>query len=895
MLSYPSIGSIPALAGQCFATAPTPPKGAALASTTNPCFFTGGTGTLGTTAGYTGVASPGGYQFGSFDVPQGNLFDVYDHQASGRVDRRLSVSNDFYARYLVDDLNTPQAILAPTGDVAYSNLGALPDSRSILRQRSQSAMIDERYARSTSLNEVRFSFSRIAQGLGPYDLPSTLRSLPSATVLDQFGGFSDFQGNFPAAGSVFTLGQDTSTSVTRSNVYEAQENYSLTHNRHSLKLGADVVRTQSNILNVPSDLGHYFFGLQNGGFSQFINEPSAGQTNAVAVLQTLPDVLTNSAGVIVGQGQNELPLRETDVAIFVQDDFHLRPNLDLSAGLRYERFGQPIDGIVKMNPLGGPMVPTSAGDFGPRVGLAWALKGNTVIRAGYALMYNQMPLNIPLLMWQSAPVSPTVASITPSGEATVGLTGLTLPVTGTYPHSPLTWQAVSLIKVAGCSGYSSTGYELIMTPGSVPLSQCSIQNTVVPNLVVPYIQNWTAGVQRELSRNMVLDVTYAGSRGTDLYQRQDSNPLGGWNASCLASSGGSITCFNPRGNNAHGDITTITNSGLSTYNALQATLSTRTLQMRGHSTLNFTVSYTYSHMIDTDSEIFGQGVRVFNGSFFTAILAQRLANIEAITPFPQCASCSLSAERGNSAYDRRHRFVFSEIWGLPTPTSSAAAKHILGGWNINGIGTVQSGQPFSPLNAVLNDACADANGDGIISNDRPDIGNLSQPLSSVALLKNCSSPSAGYNLYVYGSSPPTSVTRSQAYSEAHFVQVPLGTSPGGSAGRNILTGPAIIDFDFALFKQFRWGETKALEFRWEVYNALNHPNPAYLVGNVFAAGAQPTPGFAFSPYSSAAGLTGVIPENAIDATTTGNAHDFLSKGNMNTGNRTMQFGVHFTF
>jgi hypothetical protein len=127
------------------------------------------------------------------------------------------------------------------------------------------------------------------------------------------------------------------------------------------------------------------------------------------------------------------------------------------------------------------------------------------------------------------------------------------------------------------------------------------------------------------------------------------------------------------------------------------------------------------------------------------------------------------------------------------------------------------------------------------------------------------------------------------------VQVPLGTT--GNAGRNILTGPGIIDFDFALFKQFHWGDTKALEFRWEVYNVFNHPNRGYLLGNVFSSNAEPTPGYAFATSATSAGVTGVIPENALDARSTGTngGYDFRSTGNMNTGNRTMQFGIHFSF
>jgi hypothetical protein len=890
MLSYPSVSTIPGLGGQCFAATPPAIAGFTSPGTSNPCF--------------TGSADS--YQFGSYDTPQGNLFDVYDHQASARIDRRLNDSNYFYGRYLIDDLNTPQAVLDPAGDVAFSDLGTLPDSHSIMRQRTQSALLDERFARADSLNEVRFSYSRIAQGIGAYDLPSNLLALPAATVGDKFGGFGAFQNNFPSAGYQFTLGQDTSPTVTHSNIFEAQENYSLTRERHFIKMGADFVRTQSNILNVPSDLGHYFFGDPgiSGGFQNFINESASGSTKAYAVLQAFPDVITTPTGAITGQGRNELPLRETDAALFIQDDFHVRPNVNLSLGLRYERFGQPINGILNMNPAAGPIIPTSAGDFGPRFGIAWSpgTSRKMVFRGGYALMYDQMPLNLPLLMWQSAPVSPLISTITSAGATLLSVpAGTVIPPSSVYPNSPLTWQAINSTLVKSCGTYPALQANL--TAGSVPLINCATQNTVAPNLINPYIQTWSMGVQRELSRNMVVEVNYVGTKGTKLYQRLDQNPYGGWNTTCVASFGNSTTCLEPRLNPNRGDITQVTNDGLSTYNGLQASMNTRTLHVQGNS-LTFTAAYTYSHMIDVASEIFGPGVQNLPGGILHSYQtsASGFSTIEAITPFPQIYDEPGRPERGNSSYDRRHRFVFSEIWGLPTPPNfTRAAKAVLGGWFLNGVGTVQSGQPFTPLNDTPNGACGDATGEGQLTSTRPNIGNPSAPLNSVALIDDvtCRSIIPASQIQFPGESSATGYIglngQSISPSSAHFVQIPLGTSQGGNAGRNILTGPGIIDFDFALFKQFHWGESKVLEFRWEVYDVFNSANPANLLGNVFISNAQPTPGYAFSPAASAAGVTGVIPENAIDGKTTGGAYDFLSKGNMNTGNRTMQFGIHFTF
>lgn len=905
MLQYPSVAYTSGLGGNCFGT------------TMNPCF--------------PPVAADGAL-FGTYLVPQGNLFDVRDHQASARIDRRMNDSNDFYGRYLVDDLSTPEAVLHPNGDVAFSDLGTLPDSREILRQRTQSILLDERYARATSLNELRFSASRIAQGIGPYNLPYDLfNDLPSATVADNFGGFGNYQGNFPSAGLEFTLGQDTSADVTRSNIFEIQDNFSLTHNRHFFKMGVDFVRTQSNIINVPSDLGHYFFGRAGvaGGFQEFASAPPTGySTSAVAVIQTLPDVLTTSSGAIIGQGPEELGLRESDEAVFIQDDFRFRPNVTVSLGLRYERFGQPINGILSVNPTAAAsLLPTSGGDFGPRFGIAWSpgTSRKTVFRGGYALMYDQMPLNIPLLMWQSAPISPQIASVTSFGATSLPSNpSLAVPATSNYPLAPLTWQAVNATDIQTCSNTTATQatgfsppFTLQTTKGSVPLINCSTQDTVSPDLVTPYTQTWSAGIQRELSHNMMFEVSYVGTKGTKLYQRIDLNPYQGWNSTCLGSAPSFLdACLVERPNPNRGDITDVTNAGSSTYNGLQAALNTRTLNLAGNS-LTFTTSYTWSHMIDTNSEIFGPGVRVFasqsavTSDIITALVQspEGISNIEAITPFSQISpyakiSGAEVGERGNSSYDRRQRFVFSEIWGLPSPTSSRALKAIGGGWFINGVGTLQTGQPFTPLNGSPVEACADAQGEGYLTNTRPEIGNPNAPLNSFALVTNanCFSPTqAGltYNIYSGGSNTPQSGNWSQATSSAHFVQVPLGTNVGGNAGRNILTGPGIFDLDFAVFKQFRWGEGKALELRWEVYDVLNHPIYGYLLGNVFSSNAQPTPGFAFGPTATAAAVTGSIPENAIDglalvgAATT--AHDFLSKGNMNTGNRTMQFGIHFTF
>ncbi|MGH9450450.1 MAG: carboxypeptidase regulatory-like domain-containing protein [Terriglobia bacterium] len=897
LLTDPSVSTIPLQSSRCFASAPQTPAGNPNApppvapGTMNPCFVTGS----------PGVPNPSGVNYGSYLVPNGNAFNVQDDQASVRIDDQLSDSHSLYGRYLVDDLSTPQSVLDPAGEVAFSDLGLMADAQTLLEQRTQSLLIDERYARPNALNEFRAAFSRIAQGQGAFRLPASVRDgRAAATVADNFGGFGAFSGNFPSAGVQFTLGQDTSPTLAHSNIFQIQDNYSLARGRHTLKWGADIVRTQTNILNVPSNLGHYFFGSAGiaGGLGQFISEPASGQTHALGVFQAFANVKTDAEGNITGQGQDELPLRELDSAYFIQDDFRALTNLTLSGGIRLDKLGQPINGIHHLN-AASPLITGNNLHFSPRIGLAWSPGAGrvTVIRAGYALMFNAMPLNVPLLIWQSGPVSPLISTITQAG-AGIDEIQTAVPTSGVYPNAPMSLNDIN-VRVSGCSTFVQRITAPTSPLGGVPLINCSSENTVASNLTAPRVQSYSLGVQRELGENFLLEADYYGNHGSRLYQRVDENPFQGWNQNCLLINGASFNCLNPRINPDKGDITSVTNGGISDYDALQVRLTSRVTHFR-LGTQSVTASYTWSHMLDSASEIFGPGIRFIQGDFVGSLLSpETQTTVEAITPFPQDSS-NLKAEMASSSFDRRNRLSVADVWGLPAPRGGLA-RRVAGGWSLSGIATVQSGQPFSVLNSIPLGACGDANGDGILTNDRPDIGNPHAPVTSVALIDDTQCRSINpqtQQQYTNIKPSPTGYFDLQGNpinpADARFVQVPLG-SGGGNAGRNILTGPGIFDIDFALIKNFRWGESKNIELRWEVYDAFNRSNPGFLLGNAFASQAQPTPGFAFSPRATAAGITGVIPENALDALNAQGQHDFLTQSFMNTGNRTMQFGIHITF
>ncbi|HKZ53225.1 MAG TPA: TonB-dependent receptor [Candidatus Acidoferrales bacterium] len=914
MLASPTIANIPGTPATCFNAVPAEdPNG----STTNPCFPP-------ITEFITGV------EFGTFQVPNANLFDVRDHQASGRFDVRMSNTDDLYIRYLFDDLKTPRAVLAPAGETAFGDLGLMPEYRYLLLQRTQSALINERHYFVNALNEFRFSFTRIAQQIGPFGVPDSIREgRAAATVIDNFGGFGAFSGLFPAAGVRFTLGRDTRPSDTASNIFGAQDNFSFNRGRHSFKLGFNLVRTDSDIRNIPSDLGQYFYGeasaLAFPGFGFFtIEDLWAPNTPSfsLAVIQRIPNVLTDSSGNIIGQGPESLGLQAWDHFYFFQDDFRVSSNFTLSYGIRYENFGQPINRIRKLNPAG-PSVEKDNNNFAPRIGFAWSPWSGGVLRGGYGIMYNPMPLNIPLLIWQSGPISPFFQT------DSVGFLSFWQP-SGFFPEQPLTINDVNVL-VADCSNYffrsqtptnSNPNMDPVPFPtAGTPLINCSNQDTVDPKLVNPYVQHFSFSWQQELGANALLEIGWVHTKGTKLFQRVDENPYcfegdddclqggrGGSAEFCTADPT-NFFCQFPRlsfrTDGSRGAVTRVTNSGRSTYHALQVSLTKRTSRTRVGD-FSMTAAYTWSHLIDSASEIFGPGVRFIQpnpiDALFNALFG--FEAVEAITPLAQ-NHANLAADKGNSAFDRRHRLALSYLWEIAPKKGFWA-----GGWQFSGIVSLQSGQFFTPLNGF--GACTDYNGDGRFAGDRPSVGNPNAPDGSIALLADvgCLNPTLGY---VDASGDPIDPAT------ARFVQVPIGVLPSGSdcpvtvpdcdkfsdgtttftagdAGRNILEGPGLVNFDFAFYKNFRWGEGRMLQFRWEIYDLFNHPNLGNPIGNVFAADAQPSPAFAFLPSTTPARVTGVIPENLISATDRVTLEStFLSRRFMNTSARRMQFGVKIIF
>ncbi|HZN11327.1 MAG TPA: hypothetical protein VFC61_06610, partial [Blastocatellia bacterium] len=203
-----------------------------------------------------------------------------------------------------------------------------------------------------------------------------------------------------------------------------------------------------------------------------------------------------------------------------------------------------------------------------------------------------------------------------------------------------------------------------------------------------------------------------------------------------------------------GPITAIQADASSTYHALQLQLNQRLT--RG---LQFTAAYTWSHAIDEVSDIF---------------------DLAGARTLPQ-DSFDRSAERGDANFDLRHRFVASFIWDLPL----WAQSRLLGGWQLAGIGTLQTGQPFTIF------AAYDVNLDG----------NLTDRLNSDTGFREVNEGGRRFE----------------------FTAAPALAASGrnGAVGRNTFRGPGVATVDLTVNKSFRFSERQVLEVRAEIFNLFN--------------------------------------------------------------------------
>ena len=468
---------------------------------------------------------------------------------------------------------------------------------------------------------------------------------------------------------------------------------------------------------------------------------------------------------------------------YIQDDYRIKRNLTFNLGIRYSNFrptidqhnlltnfvpslfnpanavqinalsgnriagtGDPFNGMIQggiNSPWGSAVFRSNNHDLAPRFGFAWDpfKDGKTAVRGGYGIFFD----------------STLVGSLEQNlnGNPTNSFTALT--ISNTRLENPAAGTTVVSAAPPGLRAWE-------------------------PEYTDPYVQQWSFDIQRQLPSDAILSVAYVGTKGTHLIGIADINQVypGVAAAAGLVPAGGYlISTIEPRLNPyrpypGYGSINMIESRFNSNYNGLQVNFNKRFSRSGG--TVN--VAYTFS---------------------------KALTNNPSDRSDPPQNSYDVRSEYALSPLDRRHVLTASYVYELPFfRNSHSFRRYLLGGWELSGIFTWNTGLPQT----VTSGTGLDPAGLGTIGG-RPDaIGD----------------PNAG----------PGIQTVDHWFNTAGFADVPVGQYRPGNAGRSTITGPGITRWDFSLFKEFSLIEGARLQIRGESFNVLNHTNffgPNTVLGN----------------------------------------------------------------
>jgi len=451
---------------------------------------------------------------------------------------------------------------------------------------------------------------------------------------------------------------------------------------------------------------------------------------------------------------------------YVQDEWRVNKKLTLSYGLRYESPGNALNYLKALNDtvvarynndpafrMDAPP-PRDTNNWAPRIGF------------NYRLGKGPGPLG-----W-----------ITGDGKAVLR---------GGYSRTyDLIFNNMAL------NIFSSFPFTLIVNPalqgawtsidnvrkGQIPAINNPLQITRTiadANFRAPLSEQFSLQIQRELGNNWALTMGGVSTKGTALFQSLDGNPT-------VPGSNGTRRVDPTRGIIRHR-----ANSASSIYHSMQLSLEKRL--SKGFSTA---AHYTWSSFIDDASE-------VFNASSAGEVAV------------PQ-DSFNRRADRGRSTYDRPHRLSINGVWTLPfLREQKGVVGSLLGGWQVSGFLTLQSGSPFSAL----------AGGDPgrLLSGIDSLIGNSIRPsLAPGADLSGTLEEIFARRGNLVAANPATGAPANGAPNL--FTQVTTA-SPLGNAGRNILRSDGIGNVDIALIKSFSLPfEGHKVSYRMEMYNATNTRN-----------------------------------------------------------------------
>jgi len=573
--------------------------------------------------------------------------------------------------------------------------------------------------------------------------------------------------------------------------------------RHVLRFGGETRLNRVN--NRQSRIGDFRFDRS------FTQGPDPNRATAVAG--------DSIASMLIGLGTGSFTRNLRDVAttspyhaFFLADDYKVSKKLTLNLGVRYEldiprkeRYDRinvfnphvpsPLAGQVGLPSLRGGLefadgdqagrrqFPTDRNNWAPRVGFAYQALKNTVLRGGYGIFY------VPSLRAAGGNVG-TIGfrSDTPWVASLDGVTPRAY-LRNPYPE--------------GIQPTSGRNQGLLTGLGA------PIVATEISDYVVPYTQNWSYNVQQQLPGSLLIEAGYIGNRGLHLSEadsgsdynlnqlRPEQLTLGAQLQQNVPNPFFGLIQNSPLNARlipqsflltAHPQFTTIHNlfkSGASsTYHSFQLKV-----EKRFSSGLSLLLSYTGAKLIDNYSRTHSVGRTASQQNIYDR-----------------------RSERAVSPNDVAQRMVFSYVYALPFGrglqfggTMSRWRDALLGGWQVNGIVSAQSGQPLNLTTQNTSRA-----GNALL---RPNNNGRSARLTG-----------------------PVQPRLSRYFDTTAFSQPAPFTF--GNTGRTLpdVRGPGLRSWDFSLFKNFHVVEGVSVQFRAEAFNLSN--TPAFGFPNMVASAPQ---------------------------------------------------------
>lgn len=573
------------------------------------------------------------------------------------------------------------------------------------------------------------------------------------------------------------------------NAYQGGDDLTLTKGNHNLKFGAS----------------YMFFAKNQDGFTEtegtftFSGAATAGALNPNG--NAFADfLLGDTANYSEAAAQPRIHTDANTFALYALDNWHASSRLTVNLGLRYEGIPQTnvLDNGVSnfypgmynpaatpgflssgalnygttgaLNPgfalVPGTTIPYYANglgltgqsgiprqfvnnywnNWGPRVGFAYDVGGNgkTVIRSGFGMFYERIQGNDLYNMIGNPPfaATPSANNVYLSNPATNYLTGLTAS-TPVFP--------------AGLNALDQT-----------------FKN--------PTSMQWSFNIQRQLSANALFSIAYVGNEN---YHQPDvrninttyfGSPYYNGVVAGTISPGTSAQQYNIYP--GYSNIQYVENATNSNYNSLQVGL-----QVRNMHGLTINLGYTYSKVMDYMSQDLGGNI---NGN--------TMDNQTQITdPFNR------AYDYGPGDMNRTHIFTLAYIYELPFfRHANGLTRSVLGGWQLSGIVTAETGFPITVYMANGNSVGLGTNN----TSNRPDV------------IAPITYPGTFYD-----------------YFSASSLGAPAN-GVFGNLGRGAITGPGRQNWDMTLFKRFAFTERTNLEFRADAFNVFNHTQYA-AVGTTF--------------------------------------------------------------